>query len=302
MGLLSLPSIMKYQFLLLVPVLFFLSCEKGVTFQLTESEPRLVVEATIENDQPPVVILSKSLNYFSAISPDILANSFVRDALIFISNGNVTHQLKEYSRQTGNGYTFYYHSIDSANLATAFTGKLNSLYSLRIAWGGKEYTAATSIPLITKRIDSLFWKQAPGSSPANKVVLMVKATDPPGYGDYIRYFTKRNNEPFYPAVNSVFDDQIIDGRTYEIEVERGVDRSLDLKEGYTFFDKGDTVILKLSNIDRSVFEFWRTMEFSYSSVGNPFSSPTKVLGNISNGALGYFGGYASQYRSIIIPR
>ena len=81
-----------------------------------------------------------------------------------------------------------------------------------------------------------------------------------------------------------------------------MDRSFELKEGYTFFDKGDTVVFKLSNIDRSTFEFWRTMEFSYSSVGNPFSSPTKVLGNISNGALGYFGGYASQYRSIIIPR
>jgi hypothetical protein len=283
-------------------VLFLFSCEKGVTFELAEPVSKLVVEATIENDQSPVVILSKSLNYFSSISPDILANSFVRNAEIYISNDNFTHKLKEYSQPLGNGYTFYYYSIDSANLATAFTGKLNTRYELRIVWEGKEYNASTKIPLITKRIDSLFWRQAPGNSPANKIVLMVKATDPPGYGDYIRYFTKRNSEPFYPAVNSVFDDQIIDGTTYEVEVERGVDRSLDLKEGFTFFDKGDTVVFKLCNIEKPVFEFWRTMEFSYSSVGNPFSSPTKVLGNISNGALGYFGGYAAQFRSIIIPR
>lgn len=273
-----------------------------MTFDLTESAPKLVVEATIENDQAPIVILSKSLNYFSDISPDILANSFVRNAEVYISNGSSTHKLKEYSQTLGNGYTFYFHSVDSSDLSTAFTGKINSQYSLRIVWEGKEYTSSTRIPFITKKIDSLFWRQAPGSSPANKVVLMVKATDPPGYGDYIRYFTKRNSEPFYPAVNSVFDDQIIDGSTYEVEVERGVNRSFELKEGYTFFDKGDTVVFKLSNIDRSTFEFWRTMEFSYSSVGNPFSSPTKVLGNISNGALGYFGGYASQYRNIIIPR
>jgi hypothetical protein len=44
------------------------------------------------------------------------------------------------------------------------------------------------------------------------------------------------------------------------------------------------------------------MEFSYASVGNPFSTPTKVMSNISNGALGYFGGYASQYRTLIIPQ
>lgn len=293
---------MKYQDLLFFLVLFLFSCEKGVTFELTEAAPKLVVEATIENDQPPIVILSKSLNYFSSISPDILAKSFVRNAEIFISNGAFIHKLKEYSQPLGHGYTFYYHSIDSANLATAFTGKLNNQYSLRIAWEGKEYTSTTRIPLITKRIDSLFWRQAPGSSPANKVALMVKATDPPGYGDYIRYFTKRNKEPFYPAVHSVYDDQIIDGTSYEVEVERGVDKSLELKEGYTFFDKGDTVVFKLCNIEKPVFEFWSTMEFSFSNVGNPFSSPTKVLGNISNGALGYFGGYASQYRSIIIPK
>ncbi len=43
------------------------------------------------------------------------------------------------------------------------------------------------------------------------------------------------------------------------------------------------------------------MEYSYQSIGNPFSSPTKVRGNISNGALGYFGGYAVQYIGITIP-
>jgi hypothetical protein len=260
------------------------------------------VEATIENNQPPYVVLTKSLNYFSKISPEILANSFVRNADIFMSNGTQNHKMKEYSTTLGSGYTFYYYSIDSSDLSTAFTGQLNRQYFLKIMWGGKEYSASTKIPLITKRIDSLYWKQAPGNNDRNKVVLMVKVTDPPGFGDYIRYFTKRNREPFYPAVNSVFDDQIIDGSTYETEVERGVDRNTKLREGYTFFDKGDTVIFKLSNIEKPVFEFWQTMEFSYSSIGNPFSTPTKVLGNISNGALGYFGGYAAQFRKIIIPR
>ena len=131
---------------------------------------------------------------------------------------------------------------------------------------------------------------------------MVKATDPPGLGDYVRYFTKQNSDPFFPGLNSVFDDQVIDNSTYDIQVERGVDRNHSQPEGYAFFDKGDTVTLKLSNIDKATYDFWRTMEFTYISVGNPFSSPTRVLSNISNGGLGYFGGYASQYRTIIIPQ
>ncbi len=293
---------MKYLFCLLVLSFTVISCEKGVTCDLDEPAPKLVVEATIETNQPPLVVLSKSQNFFARITPAILANSFVRNAEVYVSNGVLTHKLREYATPLSNGYTFYFYSIDSSNLATAFVGQTNTQYSLRIVAEGKEYTATTEIPGITRRIDSLFSKPAPGSNDPNKAVVMVKATDKPGFGDYIRYFTKRNREGFYPAFTSVFDDQIIDGTTYEVEVERGIDRSQDLPDDYTLFEKGDTVTLKLCQIDKATFDFWRTMEFSYANIGNPFGSPTKVLSNISNGALGYFGGYAPQFRTIIIPR
>jgi hypothetical protein len=293
---------MKYLSSLIFATLILISCEKGVTFDLDEPAPKLVVEATIETNQPPIVILSKSQNFFAQITTDILAASFVRNAEVYVSNGTLTHKLKEYATPLSNGYTFYFYSIDSSNLLTAFLGQTNTQYSLRIVAEGKEYTATTKIPTITRRIDSLFSKQAPGSNDPNKAVLMVRATDKAGFGDYIRYFTKRNRESFYPAFNSVFDDQIIDGTTYEVEVERGVDRTQDLSDDYTLFDKGDTVTMKLCQIDKATFDFWRTMEFSYANIGNPFGSPTKVLSNISNGALGYFGGYAPQFKTIIIPK
>ena len=65
---------------------------------------------------------------------------------------------------------------------------------------------------------------------------------------------------------------------------------------YSYFGRGDIMSVKFCNIDKAVFDFWRTMEYSYASIGNPFSSPTKVIGNISNGALGYFGGYCGAIR------
>ncbi len=283
-------------------VLLLCGCEKNIDIKLKTSEPELVVEATIENGQAPIVSLSKSLNYFSQISPSILENSFIHGAAVYISNGTLTHQLKEYKIPVSGSYNIYYYSIDSSNLSTAFVGELNSKYSLRIDWDGNEYTATTTIPKITKKIDSLFWQQAPGNNDSGKVALMVIATDPPGYGDYIRYFTKRNDEPFYPGLTSVFDDQIIDGTTYEVRIDRGVDRNASRPDDYMFFNKGDTITLKLCNIDKATFDFWRTMEFSYASVGNPFSSPTQVLSNINGNALGYFGGYAAQFRTIIVPK
>jgi hypothetical protein len=277
-------------------------CEKAVDFELDETPDKLVVEATIENGAPPVVVLTKSLNYFSKISPELLAGSFVHDAVVEMSNGTRTHRLKEYTTPLGGGYNLYYYSIDSANLSSAFTGALNTSYSLKIVSAGEEYTANTTIPNITKRIDSLWWRPMPKDSVEGKVVVMIRATDRPGFGDYVRYWTKTNDETLLPGFQSVFDDLVIDGTTYDLEVEPGIDRNEGWDDDDRAFRRGDTVLVKLSNIDKATYDFWRTLEYNYTSVGNPFSTPIKVLGNISNGALGYFGGYASQYRQLIIPR
>jgi hypothetical protein len=284
-------------------ITLFSSCEKKIDFKLAQSEPKLVVEATIENGGPPVVFLSNSFNYFSTITPDILANSFVHNAIIKVSDGVKTHTLKEYSIPVANGYNLYYYSTDSANLSTAITGQLKTSYSINIETGGRQYTAKTTIPGINKQVDSIWWKPVPADTSKKEVLVMIKVTDPPGFGDYVRYWTKRNSEPFLPGFNSVYDDYVIDGTTYELAVEPGIDRNSTANEyNIRSFKRGDTVTLKLSSIDKATYDFWRTMEYTYASVGNPFSSPVKVINNISNGALGYFGGYASQYHTLIIPR
>jgi hypothetical protein len=292
---------LKRIFFLGMVMALFTGCEKDIEFELEEKEPKVVVEATIENNEAPLVILTRSIGFFSNITLPMLAQNFINNAEVTISNGTLTHKLKEYTVPLGPGINFYYYSIDSANLSTAFLGQLNQQYSLQVIAEGKEYTAVTTIPNITKQIDSLWWKPVPGNDNPDKAIVMVKATDPPGFGDYIRYYTKANNHPFYTSERSVYDDFFIDGTTYELQVEPGFDRNEDDPEKQ-FFNRGDTVVFKISNIDKATFDFWRTWEFSIQSIGNPFSTPTKVLGNISNGALGYFGGYASQYHSLIIPQ
>ena len=293
---------MKKLFLLLF-VLASVSCEKDIDIKLDDTTESLVVDGSIENGQPPLLILSKSLNYFSKIDPDILQNSFVRNAEVYISDGVKRHRLKEDSVVNSSGNAIYFYSNDPANPATAIIGALNTSYTLEINAEGKQYKASTTIPAISRRIDSLWWDSVQITKPedSNLAKMIIKATDKPGLGNYIRYFTKTNREPFYPGLNSVFDDQVIDGTTYTFPVDKGVNKNEEITDDAVFFHRGDTVILKLCDIDRVNYDFWRTFEFSFQSVGNPFSSPVKVLGNISNGALGYFGGYAAQYRTLIIP-
>jgi hypothetical protein len=279
---------------------FFSSCEKDITLSADTASPKLVVEAQIENGQPPIVSLSSSLDFFTTIDTAKLNGSYVHNATLSISDGVTSYPMTEYKVPLQNGYALYYYSTTPARPLIGLQGKT---YTLRIESGGLVYTSTTTIPVLTKKVDSVWWKKAPDNPDTTKAVLMARVTDPPGFGNYIRYFTKVNRDPFLPGLNSVFDDQIIDGTTYDVQINQGVTRAekIDFKE-YGYFRRGDTVVLKMCNIDKATYDFWRTWEFTYSSIGNPFSSPGKVTGNISNGALGGFSGYAVQLKTLIIPK
>jgi hypothetical protein len=284
-------------------ILFFSSCEKKIEFELKEAPELMVVDASIEDGVDPFVVLTKSINYFSKVSLDIIGRSIINDAEVWITEGAKTHKLRRYDQQFG-GIIYSYYTSDALNPSTAIKGEIGKTYNLRISWQGKEYTATTTIPSNKKTIDSLWWGKPPNTpDTSTKVIVRARITDPPAFGDYGRYFTSVNNGDFYPGLNSVFDDALVNGSVYTVDIDKGVDRNADINfDEFNFFKRGDTVVLKLSSIDKATYDFWRTVEFSYQSIGNPFSSPTKILGNISNGALGYFGGYANQYKTIIIPR
>lgn len=282
--------------------IFLIACEREINIVPVTKDSRLVVDAEIENGRAPIVVLSKSLNFFTTIDAAELANSYVRNAMVSIQEGNTIYPLKEFELRDTSGNRFYYYSTDP-QATPQLIGQFGKTYKLLINVNGISYTSETTIPLLTKTMDSIWWKPAPNNDDRTKVVLMARVKDPPGLGNYIRYFTRQNSQAFLPGLNSVFDDNIIDGKTYEIQVDRGVNRNEDIDfETYGFFQKGDTVSVKLCNINKSTFDFWRTWEFNLQSVGNPFSSPGKVIGNISNNALGAFCGYAAQYRSLIIPK
>ena len=287
--------------LLLAFIFGLISCEKDINFKLDESAPVLVVNGEIEQGLPPRIVLNKSFGYFSELNANLLINSFVRNAEVTISNGTLTHRLKEYEVPLFPGVNLYYYGIDSSSLSTAFVGELNTSYFLQIRAEGKEYTSTTSIPDLDWIPDSVYFKPIPENTDTLARVMFVKATEPAGLGNYLRYFTKINSQPFYPPFNSVFSDQLIDGTTYTVQADVGLDRTQPFNPGQTFLSKGDTISLKFCNIDRNTYKFWNTWEFASQSLGNPFAQPAKVIGNISNGALGSFCGYASWYNTFIIP-
>lgn len=288
--------------LFFIPViLLFSACEKDISVDLPAQEPQLVVEGKIENGDYPIVILTHSLNYFSQIDPEVLSKAFVHNAAVTISDGNNLMTLREQVIDSGNT-KFYVYGPDFTGVSTRFIGKVPGTYTLRINTDNKAYESVTTIPSRGMKLDSLWWTLVQVDD-TTKARLWVKITDAPEFGNYGRYFTRRNSEPFLPGRTSVLDDQLVNGTTFEIPVDAGVDKNK--KQNQTsdaFFELGDTVTLKFCNIDKATWDFWRTLDFAFNSNGNPFSSPTKILGNVSGGALGYWGGYTVAYKTIIITR
>lgn len=281
---------------------FISGCEREVQIVPSDLESQVVVEATIESGQPPLVVLTRSLGYFNQLSVQQLAGSFIRGARVTVSDGRQKVQLREFSRPVGND-SIYFYTVDPLSSPRPFVGALNTSYALEISTSGKLITASTTIPDIARRLDSLWWMPVEGREDSGLVALFSRVTDPRGFGNYIRYYTSVNDSAWLPGPNSVFDDKLVDGTTYDVQLFRGFNRNIPPdRNSFGFFRKGEVVDVKLSNIDKTTYDFWRTWEQNQGNVGNPFGVPVKVLGNLSNGAIGYFGGYAAQVMRIRIPR
>jgi len=286
-------------------ILAFSSCEKEVNLKLKPGDAKVVVEGSIEVGLPPIVLLTKTIDFFSKIDQNTLKDAFLHDAVITVSNAMQTITLKEYQIEYS-GIPYYFYSIDSTSAqAFNFKGQFGQTYKLKIEYEGRIYESTTTIPFC-KPLDSL-WALPPLPSEMpedypNSMLLYAQYTDPDTLGNRVRYFTKKNSEAFLPPSFSTYDDAIVNGTTVQIGITAGLNRADTFdRNTYGYFYKGDTVVVKWSSIDKDVFDFWRTLEFSALSTGNPFSSPIEVSTNISGGALGVWAGYGNTYDTLIIP-
>src|SRR5690606_27180752 len=112
-----------------------------------------------------------------------------------------------------------------------------------------------------------------------------------------------NSEAFLPPFYSTENDELVNGNTVRLSLNSGFNKmdSID-RETFGYFYKGDTVVIKWCAIDKAVYDFWHTLEFSYGASGNPFASPVEIMTNIKGGALGVWAGYGSTFDTLVITQ
>jgi hypothetical protein len=299
----------------LLPFLFLLAaCEKEITVELPRTDPRIVVEGTIETGAPPIILLSRTQNFFDPTNVAAIAATFVSDATVTVFDGTTTHtldricsdiipedQLEEVAALVGLDPDL----LRQANIC-AWTKLDNSLlgvegrtYTLNVLADGNELSATTTIPNAVA-LDSLWFRLAE-QNPGDDSLGFMWATlsDPDTIGNAYRWFARRinagaNGEPkdarFIPPSFSVFEDRFVNGLTFDFAYNRGSEpfsNSVDLEPGY--FKRGDTVVVKLANMGTIEYRFYNTLETNINTQGDVFSNPANVITNVTGG-LGVWAG------------
>jgi len=278
------------------------ACQKELNINLKPGPQQLVVQGEIENGGPPVILLTHSIGFFSSVDFSSLQDIFVHQATVTVSDGVRTVPLKEYVIDTLGSTKFYFWTVDTGNLASALFGQLGGYYTLTIVTGGKTYTSTVKIPY-PKGPDSLYLT-TPNikgrATPPHALELFCSYADPDTLGNYVRYFTRRNSESFYPG--GLYSDEFVNGKYISnVDLFAGFDDSTKANtDSLLFFYPGDTVTLRWCEVDKSVYDFWNTYQFSVQAGANPFATPINIKSNINGGALGVWCGYGTLYSTLIV--
>lgn len=314
-------------FFLFVSSLFLVSCEKEIDVDLPRPEEKLVVEGVIETGAFPYVILSKSTPYFDPTDISSVANSYVSDATITISDGTITNHMTKLCSSSLNSAQQRQLSelvgIPMNLLSTydicgyvdlSMLGEVGKTYEIKISWNNEEYVGSTQL-VNPVSLDSA-WFEVFGDRDSLGF-LYAEMTDPVSKNNYYRWFAQRINSYTYGSLigqqkdnnfltpsSSVFDDEFVNGTNFEFGYGRPVasDKFDDQAPERGFYKVGDTVVVKFCSIDQGVFSFISVAEEQILSTGSPFATPVNVPSNISNGALGLWAGYSPHFDTIICKK
>lgn len=312
--------------------LLFFSCEKEISVDLPAVEQKIVIEGTIEQGQPPIVLLTYSQGYFEPTDLSSLESFFVRNAKVTLSNGTLTDTLVEICSSelspeelqliaTVLGFTPS--QLQEFNICAYTTlnpqlwGEVGKTYTLKVEKDEHELKATTKINQLVE-LDSL-WFRIPNEEIGDSLGFIFGIlSDPDTTGNAYRWYAQRINkypswapdglggeqkDPNYIApLGSVFDDTFFNGLSFEFGYYRGTgpnpSKFDDLNEERGFYKRGDTVAVKGCVIDRQAFRFIDSYENQISSQGSPFSVPYNLESNVEGG-LGAFIGYGAVYDTVI---
>jgi len=271
---------LKYTFKIILIALALASvysCQKVVILDLNTTGTKIVIEGNVTSKPgAQTVFVSTSGDFYTGKGIAGVGNATV---VIKDDKGKeVTLELY----QPGIYYTYN------------ITGEENVKYSIEVQVDGEEYTASEVFPS-KKTIDSLSYLVNPGifgdgltEEGDTTYNIVCTFQDPPETEDYYRFYITVNDSLIQNGFTSylVIDDELFNGQLFNFEILG------------TEAIKGDHVRVEMQSIGYNTYKYFLSLNDLVD--GGMGSTPYNPISNMSNGALGYFGAYASDVKSIKI--
>ena len=277
------------------------SCEKEITVDMPAPDPKIVVEGYIFEGERPYVILSKNAGYFDPIDSAAIANIFIFDAIVTVSDGTNTDTLT-FQPAAESAYGFAYVKQNPTVI-----GQAGKTYNLNVSAIGQTVTSTTRIVPMAP-LDSTKWVEYEDYDSLGYIYVHFTdpGTDELGY----RVFSRRvsanpeRNEPLFRP-NFYSSNRFYKGQPIEFGISRARQFSDQFSEDnpdpdLRSYRLGDTAQVRICTMDLPNYNFYNSLSNS-DNAGNPFSAPGNVQSNIEGG-LGCWGGYGvNQFQIICYP-
>ncbi|KAA6330791.1 hypothetical protein EZS27_020537 [termite gut metagenome] len=244
------------------------SCEDVININLHSVEPKIVIEGRIYIDSLPTVRITTTKDF-----SDTNEYPPIADAVVEIKDNTGNREILSFHTETGE------YTAINPNLK----GIERREYSLSVAYQGKEYRALSVMPPLVE-LDSLT---------LSKVTLLdypcptIHFTNPPirengGYRCIVYINEKRR------------DNEML------ISSERIENKSVHLiipvfrrnEENDDPIHQGDSITVEMQCLDQELYNFFQTLDRR--------NNAANLATNIKGGALGYFGAFASERKTITV--
>ncbi|MAU70724.1 MAG: hypothetical protein CML04_01390 [Pseudozobellia sp.] len=257
----------------IIAILFF-ACEDVVEIDVPESNPRLVIEASLDWEKGSLgnnqsITLNNTTTYFD----DERLNP-VSDAIVTVYNVETASEFRFLEQEAG------VYSTDT------FIPLIDNTYRLEVLYEGETYVAEERMTSVAT-IDSLTQSREEGFD-KDLLELNIYFSDPENeVNSYLIWC--ESNKDLFPYMFDI-NDEFINGN----QVHHTYEKDDDIDNGLYPFEPDEIVEVKLFGISENYYRYIGLL-ISQSGGGNPFGAvPATLRGNIvnttnrENYALGYF--------------
>ena len=280
----SFNNIITVVFLTITP----LACD---TLEWPKRESLLVVEGYIDDGGFPLVMLTTTVPV--SMEPqhiDSLGDHLLRWAKVTVSDGEQEVVL------TGMADRAFFPPF--VYTTGRMRGRAGQSYTLRVDYEDYHATAVTTIPqvptidslkVVTTNIDSLY-------------SVSVCLTTNPTTGNYYMTFVRmgRRGKQWLPAYLGLLNYDDVDSQTLEIPVNRPW-LVTDTTEYTPFFQKKDSVMVKIAHIDEQAYLFWKDYENNINFARNPLLPYSSNIHSNIEGGIGCWYGCGAVVQPVSFP-